>query len=230
MADENDTNDGNDITQDDLERQAQQAVEEGRAMQKITQLLQDNYEQREQLRQLRDRLPSDDEVVLGEEEQEQLREVGALGEDGTVQAGQLQERLSEAEEAQEELQALRRKEQRRQVYEATGMNAEAAEDILPDDVEYEVETETNEDGEEEATAFVVTEDGRTPVEDHIEEHYSDPIQNALFSEAEGGEGEDEGESKRVPNQTPAGEDDPGDSEPDDEDIQTQKRQQINYGV
>jgi len=230
MADENDTNDGNDITQDDLERQAQQAVEEGRAMQKITQLLQDNYEQREQLRQLRDQLPSDDEVVLGEEEQEQLREVGALGEDGTVQADQLQERLSEGEEAQNELKALRRKEQRREVYEATGMNAEAAEDILPDDVEYEVETEANEDGEEEATAYVITGDGRTPVEDHIEEHYSDPIQNALFSEAEEGEGEDEGGSKSVPTQTPAGEDDPGDSEPDDEDIQTQKRQQINYGV
>ena len=114
MADENETTDGNDMTQEELEQQAQQAVEDGRAMQKITQLLQDNYEQREQLRELRSKLPSNDDVVLGPDEQEALRELGALGEDGTLQAGQVQERLQEAEEAQEELQAYRRRERRRE--------------------------------------------------------------------------------------------------------------------
>jgi len=192
MADENDdTGTGDDITQEELEQQAQQAVEDGRAMQKITQLLQDNYDQREQLRNLREQMPDDDQVVLDADQAERLQEVGALGEDGDVQAESLEERLSEAEEAQQELQALRRKEKRREVYEATGLNAEAAEDILPDDVEYETETVDTEDGEE-TKAFVKTDDGRQEVGEYVEESYSDPIQNALYAESGEGGGEEGG--------------------------------------
>jgi hypothetical protein len=208
MADENETTDGNDMTQEELEQQAQQAVEDGRAMQKITQLLQDNYEQREQLREVRSKLPSDDDVVLGPDEQEALRELGALGEDGTLQAGQVQERLQEAEEAQEELQAYRRREQRREVYEAEGLNEEAAEDILPEDLDFEVEDGEGDD--EDTTAYVQTDDGRTPVSEYIDENFSEPIQNALA----GSTGEEEGGSSSaqdVPEQTPAGEDDPSES-------------------
>jgi hypothetical protein len=229
MAEDTDTNDDG-LSQEELEQQAQQAVEDGRAMQKITQLLQDNYDQREQLRSLREQMPDDDQVVLDAEQAEQLQEVGALGEDGTVKAEDLEERLSEAEEAQQELQALKRKEKRREVYEATGLNAEAAEDILPDDVEYETETVDTDDGEE-TKAFVTTEDGRQEVGEYVEENYSKPIQNALYADSgDGGDEEEESSSKSVPQQTPAGEDTPGEDEPDDEDIQQQKRSQINYGV
>ena len=227
MADENETTDGNDMTQEELEQQAQQAVEDGRAMQKITQLLQDNYEQREQLRELRSKLPSNDDVVLGPDEQEALRELGALGEDGTLQAGQVQERLQEAEEAQEELQAYRRRERRRKVYEAEGLNEEAAEDILPEDLDFEVEEGEGDD--EETEAFVKTDDGRTPVSEYMEDNFSEPIQNALA----GSTGEEEGGSSSaqdVPEQTPAGEDNPGPEEPDEEEIRQQKRSQLNYGV
>jgi len=207
MADQNETNEsGNDMTQEELEQQAQQAVEDGRAMQKITQLLQDNYEQREQLRQLRDQQPSDDQVVLDQDQAEQLREVGALSDDGEVQADQLQERLQEGEEAQEQLQAYRRREQRRQVYEAEGLNEEAAEDILPDDLDFEVEEGEGED--EESQAFVQTEDGRTPVSEYIEESFSKPIQQALTGEV-GSEDDSGSTTADVPNQTPAGEDSPG---------------------
>ena len=212
------------VSQEELEQQAQQAVEDGRALQKITQLLQDNYEQREQLRQLRDRLPDDNQLVLEEDQVEQLREVGAIGEDGEVKADDLQERLEKAEEAQDELEALRKREQRREVCEVTGLNGEAAEDILPDDLEFEVEEGDEDEG---ATAYVQTEDGRQPVEKYVEESFSSPIQNALF--AKGEEGEDEDSSPSVPEQTPAGEDNPSD-EPDEDEIRQQKRSQIKYGV
>jgi len=228
MADDNDTNDDG-PSQEDLEQQAQQAVEDGRAMQKITQLLQDNYEQREQLRQLRDKTPGDDQVVLDPEEAEQLQEVGALDEEGSPQPETVQERIESGQEAQEELQRLRQKEKRREVYEATGLNAEAAEDILPDDVEYETETVDTDDGEE-TKAFVETEDGRKEVGEYVEESFSEPIQDALYADKSGGEDEEESTGKPVPSQTPAGEDDPGDSEPGEDEIRQQKRQQINYGV
>jgi len=229
MPDDNETSDDG-LSQDELEQQEQQAVEDGRAMQKITQLLQDNYEQREQLRQLRDKTPGEDQVVLDPEEAEQLQEIGALDEDGSPQPETVQERIESGQEAEEELQRLRQKEKRREVYEATGLNAEAAEDILPDDVEYETETVDTGDGEE-TKAFVKTEDGRQEVGEYVEESYSKPIQNALYAESgEGGDDQTETTSKSVPKQTPAGEDTPGDDEPDDEDIQQQKRSQINYGV
>lgn len=228
MPEETDTNDDG-FSQEDLEQQAQQAVEDGRAMQKITQLLQDNYEQREQLRQLRDKTPGDDQVVLDPEEAEQLQEVGALDEDGSPQPETVQERIESGQEAQEELQRLRQKEKRREVYEATGLNAEAAEDILPDDVEYETETVDTEDGEE-TKAFVQTEDGRQEVGEYVEESFSEPIQDALYADQSGGEDEEESTGKPVPSQTPAGEDNPGDSEPDEDEIRQQKLQQINYGV
>ena len=227
MADENETTDGNDMTQEELEQQAQQAVEDGRAMQKITQLLQDNYEQREQLREVRFKLPSDDEVVLSPDEQEALRELGALGENGEVQAGEVQKRLQEAENAEEELQAYRRRERRREVYEAEGLNEEAAEDILPEDLDFEVEEGEGDD--EDTTAYVQTENGRTPVSEYIEDNFSEPIQNALAGSA--GEEERGGSSTQdVPEQTPAGEDNPGPEEPDEEEIRQQKRSQLNYGV
>ncbi len=227
MADENDDPSGNDdgVTREELEQQAQQAVEDGRAMQKITQLLQDNYEQREQLRELRGQLPGDDQVVLDEEEASQLRELGALGEDGTVQASEVQERLQEAEQAQEELQAYRRREKRRRVYEVEGLNEEAAEDILPDDLDFEVEEGEGED--ESDTAYVKTEDGRTPVSDYIDESFSEPIQKALTGSQEEGGG---GSSTSVPEQTPAGEDNPGPEEPDEEEIRQEKKSQLNYSV
>lgn len=219
--------DGDNVTQEELEQQAQQAVEDGRAMQKITQLLQDNYEQREQLRKVRSKLPSDDDVVLGPDEQEALRELGALGEEGGVQAGQVQERLQEAEEAQEDLQAYRRRERRREVYEAEGLNEEAAEDILTEDLDFEVEEGEGDD--EETEAFVKTDDGRTPVSEYIDENFSKPIQNALAGST--GEGEGSSSSAQdVPEQTPAGEDNPGPEEPDEEEIRQQKRSQLNYGV
>jgi len=219
---EDETDSDDTITREELEEQAQEAVEDGRAIQKITQLLQDNYEQREQLREVRSQVPSDGQVVLGEEQADRLRELGALGEDGTVQADQVQERLEEAESAQEELRAYRRREQRRQVYEAEGLNEEAAEDILPDDLDFEVE-----EGEDETEAFVDTEDGRTPVSEYIEESFSEPIQQALTGEVGGSE---ESSTQDVPDQTPAGEDTPGEQAPDADEIRQQKRQQINYGV
>lgn len=201
-------------------------------MQKITQLLQDNYDQREQIRSLREQIPDDDQVVLDPEQAERLQEIGALSEDGEVQADEVEERLSEGEEAQQELQALKRKEKRREVYEATGLNAEAAEDILPSGVEYETETVETDDGEE-TKAFVKTDNGRKEVGEYVEENFSEPIQKALYAEGgeEGGSGEeDTTSSTSVPQQTPAGEDNPSGGEPDEEEIQQEKRSQVDYSI
>jgi len=193
------------VSDEELERQAERAAEKGRSVEKIKSLLEDNYEQREQLRQLREQMPGDDQVVLDSDQAEKLQELGALDEDSTVQAEEVKERIESGEEAEEELQRLRQREKRREVYETTGLNAEAAEDILPDEVEYETEAVETEDGEE-TKAFVVTDDGRTPVEEHIEETYSNPIQSALYAESgEGGSEDDEsgsGSGKSVPQQTP----------------------------
>lgn len=203
---------GGGVSEEEIERQAEQAVEDGRAIQKITQLLEDNYQLREDRRELREQLPSDDEIVLSPEEADQLKELGALGDDGTLQVDEVQERLEEAEQAEEELQSYRRQEKRREVYEAKDLNEEAAEDILPDDVEYEVEES---DGEEEKEAYVVTEDGRTPVGEYIEENYSEPIQNALYGSSDDSSesGGDSG-GPSVPEQTPAGEDEPSSGDGD----------------
>jgi hypothetical protein len=194
---------------------------------KIDNLEADNADLREDRRKLRDQTPAEDQIILGADEADQLRELGALDEEGEVQAGEVQERLQEAEEAQEELQAYRRRERRRKVYEAEGLNEEAAEDILPEDLDFEVEDGEGDD--EETEAFVKTDDGRTPVFEYIEANFSEPIQNALA----GSTGEEEGGSsspQEVPEQTPAGEDNPGPDEPDEEEIRQQKRSQLNYGV
>jgi hypothetical protein len=229
MPDDNDTNDEptqRDVPLDQDELLARYGNQERviqKLITKIDNLEADNADLRQERRELREQAPSDDQVVLGEEEADELRELGALGEDGTVQADQVQERLEEAESAQEELQAYRRREQRRQVYEAEGLNEEAAEDILPDDLDFEVE----EGEDEETAAYVRTEDGRTPVSEYIEESFSEPIQQALTGEVSGSE---ESSTQDVPDQTPAGEDTPGEQAPDADEIRQQKRQQINYGV
>lgn len=206
------------VSQEELERQAQQAVEDGRAIQKITRLLEDNYQLRDERRNLQDRLPGEGEVVLSPDQADQLREMGALGEDGTLQVEDVQERLDEAESAQEELEAYRRREARQEVFEAAELNEQAAEDILSDDLEYEVETSENDDGEEEKEAYVVTEDGKRPVQDYIQDEYSEPIQNALFSSegsaGDSGDGEGSGSSSSVPQQTPTDVDEPGGGEGD----------------
>jgi hypothetical protein len=198
-----------------------------KALDKVEELEDHAYKLRQEKKELEDQVPGDDVVVIGPGEQKQLLELGALGEDGEVQAGEVQKRLQEAEDAEEELQAYRRRERRREVYEAEGLNEEAAEDILPEDLDFEVEDGEGDD--EEAEAFVKTDDGRTPVSEYIEENFSKPIQNALA----GSTGEEEGGSSSaqdVPEQTPAGEDNPGPEEPDEEEIRQQKRSQLNYGV
>lgn len=196
---------------------------------KIDNLEADNAGLREDRRELREQVPGDGDVVLNDEEAAQLRELGALSDDGTLQAGQVQERLEEAEQAEQELQSYRRGETRREVYEATGLNEEAAEDILSGDLDFETET-AEENGEEVTNAYVAGEDGRTPVEDYIEEQFSKPIQNALYGEAGSEDGSGESSTPTPPDQTPSEEDKPGPDEPGEEEIQQQKRSQINYGV
>ncbi|WP_103030021.1 hypothetical protein [Salinibacter altiplanensis] len=208
---------------EDEKRAAQKALD------KVEELEEHTYKLRQQKKELKEQVPGDGDVVLNDEEAAQLRELGALGDDGTLQAGQVQERLQEAEQAEEELQSYRRWETRREVYEATGLNEEAAEDILSGDLGFETET-AKEDGEEVTKAFVAGEDGRTPVEDYIEEQFSKPIQNALYGEGGSREDSEGGSTPNPPEQTPAGEDEPGPDEPGEEEIRQQKRSQINYGV
>jgi len=137
----------------------------------------DNAKLRKQRRELRKQVPGEGTIVLSPEQAEVLQELGALGEDGDLQTDQLTERLSEAEDAQEELHSLRRRESQREACEVAGLNADAAGDILPSDLEFKVTGEGDD-----RRAVIVTDDGETPLSDYVEENYSSATQTALFAD------------------------------------------------
>jgi len=194
MADDNDTNDDG-LSQEELEQQAQQAVEDGRAMQKITQLLQDNYEQREQLRQLRDKAPGEDDVVLSAEQATELHELGVL-DGGEVQTDEIEETLEEGREARQKLQQIETKKHRQQVAKAAGVNADALEMAtkgLGADVEYEIQGEG-----ENASVVAKPEEGDPQDFDEFAEKHFAFVQKALYDTGS----DEEGDGDDTPDQEP----------------------------
>lgn len=173
---------GGGYSEEELERQAERAVEEGRAIQKIESLLVDNKEQRDKIRELKDQLPAEDEVVLSPDQASKLRELGVLGEDG-VETEDLEETLEEGREARQELQQIREKERRREVAETAGVNPDALEmatKALDTDVEYEIQGEG-----ENATVVARPEDGDPQDFDEFAEEHFSSVQKALYDTGSG---------------------------------------------
>ena len=116
----------------------------------------DNADYRQQIRDLRAKVPADDARVLTPDEQKALRERGLLTEEGELKPEIFDEKAKRAQTAD----ALERKEKLRAVTEAAGItNFEAFEGLVGSE-DFEVEKGT---GDEAATVKVVyEEDGEIP--------------------------------------------------------------------
>ena len=191
IAFDSDEGGGGGYTEEDLERQAERAVEEGRAIQKIESLLEDNKEQRDRIRSLKDQMPGEDQVVLSEDQAGQLRELGAL-EGGEVQTEPIEEELQQGREARQQLNAIETERHRKQVAETAGVNPDAldmATRALDEDVEYQIQGEG-----ENAQVVVKPEDGDPQDFDAFAEDQFAGVQKALYDTgSEEGEDEEEGE-------------------------------------
>jgi len=178
---------GGGYTEDDLERQAERAVEDGRSIEKIKSLLEDNKEQRDKIRSLKDQLPGEDDVVLSAEQATELRELGVL-DGGEVQTEEIEETLEEGREARQKLQQIETKKHRQQVAEAAGVNPDALEmatKALGSDVEYEIQGE----GENASVVAKPEEGDPQDFDEFAEEHFAS-VQKALYDT-----GSDEGEDE-----------------------------------
>jgi hypothetical protein len=186
---------GESYSREDLERQAERAVDEGKSIEKIANLLEDNHKLRQQRRQAEAKLPSEDEIVLSAGQAEQLRELGVLTEDGDVSTSEVEEKLSEGQAAQEKLQARRRKEHRQQVAEAAGVNPgalEMATKALDAEPDYEIQGEG-----ENASVVVKTKDGAKDFSAFADKHFAD-IKGALYQEPDEDDAGDDAESDPGP--------------------------------
>lgn len=237
---------------ENLRRRAERAVEDGRTIERLTRLMQEKNELEKRVERLQSATPADDEVTITESDAETLRELELLTDDGEVDPSGLREKLEQGQTAQEELESLRRQQRRRDVYEATSLNRKAAEDILPDAIEFKTE-----EGDEGMAVQVVDEDGQEhDLNDYLEGNFSQPVRDALTSDganastdaeetpsgaastdanaSEGSSGDQSsaGPSQSYPSQTPASTSQPDDSgdELSDEEIRQRKLTNQNYSA
>lgn len=223
LAFDSDEGEGGDYTREDLEDQAERAVEDGRAMEKIANLLEDNHQLREERRQLRDQMPEEDEVVLSASEAKELRDLGVLGDEG-VETDSLEDELEQGREARQQIQQIETKRHRKEVAETAGVNPDALEmatKALDTDVDYEIQGEG-----ENASVVVKPEEGDPADFDAFAEEHFTGVQKALYDTGseDGGEEEETEEAGPDPSgpsapSTQAGEGNrpSSDGEGDDED-------------
>lgn len=151
---------------------------------------------RDDRRRLREQLPGDDERVLTPEEQKQLKEIGLFNDEGDFEPSRLRETLETAQNAQRELETLKRRESLRKVADVEGVENFDALARLADDEEFSVGERTV-DGETEQFAQVTyTEDGQektVPLRDYEK---LKPFHNSLFAQEE----EEETPRRRMPTQ------------------------------
>lgn len=147
-------------------------------------LYDDNKKQRDKIRDLKSKVPSDDALVLEGEEAEAVRDALDDDTDVTDLPDVVQrKRELEAKEAKRE-----RQKRRQQACEAAGVNAEAAAKLLPDDAELDVMDE-----DDEPRAVIRTEDGDVqPLTEHLESEY-EPFTDVLFTEDDDGDSSGEGD-------------------------------------
>ena len=142
----------------------------------------DQYKRR--VEEVESQLPSDDARVLSGEEQGQLKEIGILNEEGEFQPSRLREKLETAQNAQRELQTLKRRESLRQVADVEGVENFDALASLADDEEFSIGERTV-DGETQQFAQVTyTEGGEektVPLRDYEK---LKPFHDSLFATEE----------------------------------------------
>jgi hypothetical protein len=133
-------------------------------------LFQENHQYRERIRQLEQQLPGEGAVVLSGDQALAWQAYQGLGAPTDVQ-----QRLTAAEQAQNELAGLRRAEQIRGVAEAAGYRPTVLE-RLAEGLEFEVREEQR-DGQTARVPYVVTKseqgEQRTPLADYAQQHWAD---------------------------------------------------------
>lgn len=144
---------------------ARQAL--GALSQKVETLESERKQQREQVRDLKDQVPDDQAVVVDPDTIEELREQGFLDSDDPT-ADDLIQALQEEREQRVTLQNKQRFEE---VVSVTGANRDVLKDIGADTLTYEVEEETDDDGNTMETAYVKTDDGRVEFTQYVKNEY-----------------------------------------------------------
>lgn len=236
-------NDDGDGDGDDLDtrirRNVQRWLENNSSEDAVEQLLRDNFEQRDQLRDLRreleearEQIPSEDAVVLEGEEAEAWQPVLERGDPEEVATA-----LKERDELADELTGLRRERRLEAAAAAHGLNAGPLRRLAEQDgLEVELEEEENEEGETVQRAVVTNGDeDAEPValEEYAEENWSEFLPALKADESGAGGSEDEGssgggKSRRYP-ATP-GTTSPSDTEVSVEDVAEDKREAGDYRI
>jgi hypothetical protein len=133
-------------------------------------LFQENREHRQRIRELEQRVPGEGAVVLTGDQAAAWQAYQGLGAPTDVQ-----QRLTAAEQAQNELAGLRRAEQIRGVAEAAGYRPTVLE-RLAEGLEFEVREEQR-DGQTARVPYVVTKseqgEQRTPLAEYAQQHWAD---------------------------------------------------------
>jgi hypothetical protein len=133
-------------------------------------LYHENARHRERIRQLEQQLPGEGAVVLSGDQAQAWQTYQGLGAPTDVQ-----QRLTAAEQAQQELAGLRRAEQIRGVAEAAGYRPTVLE-RLAEGLEFEVREEQR-DGQAARVPYVVTKseqgEQRTPLAEYAQTHWAD---------------------------------------------------------
>lgn len=224
---------GGRYTRQDLERQAERAVEEGKATEKIANLLEDVYEERQRRREAEgklERVPdalfdeSEEALVLTGESVETYERYTDLGE-----PDEIEDAIEDGREARQRMRNLERKQAIREAAEAHGLNSAPLARLAEDDgLEVEIRTEEDDEGEETDVAFVRPEDddeaSATRLTDYAEENWGE-FAPALTADSSGGgedDEEDEGGGTRFPDQSEGGS--APDREPSVEDIKDRKKE------
>lgn len=248
MPEGNDTSTTSGRSEEDLRREAERAVEDGRTIERLTRLMQERNELEQEVERLQSATPADDETTISESDADTLRELDLLTEDGEIDPSGLREKLEQGRDAQQEVKQLRRQQRRRKVYDATDLNRKAADDILPEDVEFRTE-----EGDAGMAVQVVDAEGEThDLSDYLEDNFSEPVRDALTSGGSETNAGEEGESstsgsssesstsgsssgspsQSYPEQTPASTSQPDDSDSglSDEEIRQRKLANQNYSA
>jgi hypothetical protein len=130
-------------------------------------LFQENREHRQRIRELEQRVPGEGAVVLTGDQAAAWQAYQGLGAPNDVQ-----QRLTAAEQAQQELSGLRRAEQVRSVAEAAGYRPTVLE-RLAEGLEFEVREEQR-DGQTARVPYVVSGEGHAePLTSYAQQHWAD---------------------------------------------------------
>lgn len=172
----------------------------------IGQLLRDNFDQRDELRDLREevrelrgQVPGEDAVVLEGEEADAFQELRERGGD----LEDLQEAVQERDQLREDLANRERQDRIQTAADAHGLSAAALTRLVEQDgVDVTVEEE-EEDGETVQVAYIQNGDGEdggdpVPLQEYAEEEWAEflPALQAEGSGGSGGSGGGEGGSRR----------------------------------